>query len=246
MTNSVFFIFTFGFLSFFTNTIVAQSGTQNKNLYKTFDSIIGDEVSGLYNGVQYNNDFIVLEGKHQFLDTNDFSEGYVRYDNQHHYKIYIKYDLFYDEIIVRPQNSSGGLAFKLIKSLVDGFVLFDKKFVHIKARNQKTNEPIGYCEQLSETEFLTLYKKQIKKSSKKAKGAKIFYEFNQSNTYIIEYNNTFFPAAVSKDLISIFPDQKNVIKDYYRAYKKLLKSDPDTFFKLLLTRLNEVKQLKTA
>ncbi len=39
------------------------------------------------------------------------------------------------------------------------------------------------------------------------------------------------------ELTAIFPKRKAIIKDYFKSYKKLLKSDHDTFLKLLLKRL---------
>ncbi|AWX46148.1 hypothetical protein HME9304_03180 [Flagellimonas maritima] len=234
------------FTILFINNIEAQSDIKKDDLYETFDKIVGVEVSGLYNGIQYNNEYIVLDEKHQFLETDEFLEGFIGYDGQDYYGTYMKYDLFYDEIIVRPQNSSSGLAFKIIKSLVDEFSLNSKRFINIKALNSKTNEPFGYCELLSETEFFNLYKKYKKKPAKKARSGKIFYEFNQSSTYYLKYGNEYNPVTTRNDLISIFPDYKSVIKDYYKGYRQLLKSDQDTFIKLLIARLNELEQLKTA
>lgn len=233
-------------ICFFSNIIEAQLDSQKDDLYEIFDSTVGEEVSGLYNGIQYNNEVIVLDEKHQFLDTNNFLEGYAYYDDQDYYNVYIKYDLFYDEIIIRPQNSSGSLAFKLIKALVDSFSINGKNFVNVKAIDQKTNEPLGYCEVLSETELFSLYKKSVKKASKKIKNGMVFYEFNLSHTYHLKHKNVYSPATTRSELISIFPNYKSIIKDYYKGYRQLLKSDPDTFVKLLLARLNELEQLKTA
>lgn len=245
MRTPLFFALKLIFICFFSNIIDAQLDSQKIDLYDIFDNIIGQEASGLYNGIQYNNEFIILDEKHQFLDTSDFLEGSVHYNDQDYYNIYIKYDLFYDQIIIRPQNSSGSLAFKLIKPLVDGFSVNEKTFINVKAINQKTNEPLGYCEVLSETGLFILYKKSIKKASKKAKNDKVFYEFNLSYSYHLKYKNVYSLVTTRSELISVFPNHKSIIKEYYKGYRQLLKSDPDTFIKLLLTRLNKLEKLKT-
>jgi len=234
------------FFSLFSNTIDAQTDTKKNDLHEIFDSTIGEEASGIYNGIQYNNEFVVLNEKHQFYDTNNFLEEYVQYNDQDYHNVHLKYDLFYDEIIIRPQNASDGLAFKLIKALVDGFSLNGKTFVNLKAIDLKTNEPIGYCERLSGTELFDLYKKYVKKASKQVKGEQVFYQFNLDHSYYLSYNNVHSRATTRSELIAIFPHYKSIIKDYCKAYRRLLKSDPDVFMKLLLVRLNELEQPKKA
>lgn len=227
------------------NDIEAQSVKQDEDIHIVFDNIVGEEISGLYNGIQYANEFIVLDDKHQFLDTSNFVKGFVSYDGQEHYGVFAKYDLYLDELIIRPLNASDGLAFLLIKSLVDGFSLNGKSFVNVRAFNQKTGEPFGYCQLLSESKFFSLYKKSNKKPSKKAKTGKIFYEFNQSSVFYLEYDGEYYPATTRNELISIFPEYKDIIKDYYKGFKQLQKSEPDNFMKLLMARLKELLQSKT-
>ncbi|UII75797.1 hypothetical protein LV716_16265 [Flagellimonas sp. HMM57] len=245
MTNSAFFVFTFGFLGFFTNTITAQLDTKNENLYKTFDSIVGEEVSGLYNGVQYNNEFIVLEEKHQFFGANEFIKGYVQYDGQNYYDISLKYDLLNDHVIVSPKNASGSLTFRLINSKVNRFVINDRLFVNTTKNNLDSTENIGFCEVLLSKDIFSLYKKYIKKGSEKSKNSKVFFEFNLKESYYLNYGDNFLPVNTRSELILIFPDRKNVIKDYFKSYRNLLKSDHDTFLELLLKRLYEINESNT-
>ena len=90
-----------------------------------------------------------------------------------------------------------------------------------------------------------LYKKSIKKGSEKSKNGKVFFEFNLKDSYYVSYKDDFLPVDTRNELISIFPDKKTVIKDYYKSYRNLLKSDNDTFLKLLLKRLYEINKSNT-
>ena len=53
-------VLSYFFLAFFPNCIEAQPNIQKDALYEAFDVLVGEEVSGLYNGIQYANEYILL------------------------------------------------------------------------------------------------------------------------------------------------------------------------------------------
>ncbi len=165
-------------LVFFSNLVTAQSYDQKNDLYEAFDNTVGEEVSGLYNGIQYKNEYIVLGEKHQFFNVDKFVKGYIQYDSQNYYDVSFKYDLLNDDIIVSPENASGSLTFRLIKSKVSRFSLNERIFINTTKDSLKSTEDVGFCEVLVCTDIICLYKKHIKKGSEKSKNGKIFFEFD--------------------------------------------------------------------
>ncbi len=219
------------------------SGQSNEGLnkvYDWFDSIAGMDVSGLYNGTSYQNDFIVLNEKHQFFGSSDFTPCFLEYDGQEHYEVPAKYDLQNDELIITPRNTLGSLPLNLVKSKVRNFRLLERKFVHLSPLYFNLTQDLGFCEVILENAYFGLYKKYVKKGKEVSKEGKVFHEFNSGHSFHLHMDGNLYKLRNKQTLTQLFPDRKAAINDYYRNYRQMRLSKRDEFMVSLLAHLNEL------
>ena len=110
--------------------------SQNKNIVKHNDSLVGNENLPINNGLVYYNKYkITSEKTSQFLE-NKYNLGIVKYNGETYFDINLKYDVFEDVLIFKPTTQ---LAIEtcFISKQVDYFILKDKKISKIRNCNQQ-------------------------------------------------------------------------------------------------------------
>ena len=89
-----------------------------------------------------------------------------------------------------------------------------------------------------------LFKKHLKKKKKKTDQSFMYYKFIKESRYVIYYKNAYFKGNKKKDLVKVFPKQKNFIDSYYKTNKEMKKNNFDAFLtqfiQMLSTKLEEV------
>lgn len=78
-----------------------QYDTNKKDHYIWFDNIIGYENSGIYNGTLFLEKYKTESNNHHFFLDNKYKLGNLIYDNQPYYNVYLKYDIYEDELIAK-------------------------------------------------------------------------------------------------------------------------------------------------
>lgn len=217
-------------------------------LYHRFDSIVGKENLGINNGIRYINFYRTVDKSHSYYFTEQFSLGNLFYDNQSYNDIEIKYDVNSDVLVLKPMDEYSYLGIVLSTEKVASFVINTKKFVNINYGNSLPAESMnGYFQEIFIENSFTFYIKH-KKTRKKiidtkslSDGEKVTYdEFTDKNTYFIKYNSTFYNINSKKEVITIFPDKKKEIKEYYSKNSELESSNKEQFLENLMKYINSL------
>lgn len=217
----------------------AQDSTQ-RDYYNWFDSEVGIENTGLFNGIRYRELYRVKDNKHKFFQSPEFLTGDLSYDGQPYYDIPMKYDLFEDELIIELKAQSGTSILRLLKEEVDAFEIDGHRFRHLRnTKVYRSNDNIdGFYEVLSETGSIRLFKKHLKIRKKVLEDKMVLNEFRKDDGYFIEHDGLYYPISNKNDLIRAFPESKKQINDFYSGSKYLLKTDPDLFMIRMTERLD--------
>ncbi|KGO96439.1 hypothetical protein Q767_05915 [Flavobacterium enshiense DK69] len=190
------------------------------------------------NGIIHINEFRILNNKHRYYPNDKFEIGSATYNSQNYYDIPLKYDIYKDILIYRPQESEA-ISIELIHEKVTAFSINNKKFVYLNNIYfpMMQIKPGYYEENISGKNFI-FYIKHHRNKREILKGSSVFYEFDNDYEYLLEKNGTFNKISSKKDLIKLFPEYKRKINDFYSSSKKILKSDEPLFYEKMMTYLN--------
>ena len=220
------------FLLFFSTILTySQTTDEEKALYKWFDDKVGQENTGILDGIAYRELYKTKNGDHQFYAFSSFQKGNITYNGQYYFDVEMKYDIHNDEIIVKIPTQTVTHIIQLIKENVNEFSINNSKFILLQD---------GFYEVLSKTKTLSLYKKHKKTSTKYYSGRFIFYHFNKSkDEYLMYLNNEYQEITKSKNsFIKVLPEYKNEINLFYKSQNDLFNRDYDSFVKELISLLN--------
>lgn len=206
--------------------------SQNKNFIKHNDSLVGYENLPYNNGLVYTNKYpITSRNTFQFLE-NKYNTGIIQYNNQTYYDVNLKYDIFDDILIFKP-NSQLVLETSLITKQIDYFILKNKKFKKIETISSDNTISAGFYEEHPINEKSTLYtkhKKIIKQDSRSDKVSYIFYDYK---IYYIFYNNKLEEISTKNSIINLFPTLKNEIKKFYKENNNQKETNIQLFYQNL-------------
>ncbi|CAM3533374.1 hypothetical protein FSS13T_03360 [Flavobacterium saliperosum S13] len=224
---------------------IAQAQTSEEVLTKHFDQSLGSENLDINNGTVHVNEFRVLNNKHRYYPSDNFETGNVTYNNQQYFDIPLKYDLYKDILVYKPQNS-GIISINLIHDRVTSFRINNRNFILINSLLFPLS-PIktGYYEENVSGKNFTFYIRHHRDKREVLKGASVFNEFDDNYEYFIKRNGAFNKISSKKDLIKLFPEQKRKINDFYSASGKLKKTDELLFYEKLITYLNNAIENNT-
>ena len=201
------------FIILFTSTIYGQN---IDSIYELHDSIIGTQNSHLFNGKIHTNVFRVLSNKNQFFNESvDYITGNITIDDISFTDVQLKYDVYSDELIIKPNFEITQFGIVIDPTKVNHFKLLNKNFIYL--------EKEGYYELITKNEnykFLIKHKKIILKKLEKEY---VFYEFKNDYSYYCYYNNNLITLKSKKDFTKTFPNHKEKIESFYSQYNYLLK-----------------------
>lgn len=227
------------------NNALSQSAKKDSEVYLVFDQIVGKTNTGVFNGTEYFNKFRTINEKHQFFKGDQFYKGSLLLTEASYPDLDLKYDVYLDELIIGNLEILGSPMTVIDKGKVVAFTIGNSSFVNIKKEEESSDRALsGYAEILSEKNSLVLLKKHKKAISRKTNSKRAYYEFKDGHYYFLKYKNQLYPLKNLKSLISIFPDQKTILKTSYDSHQRLKKTQPDVFFKSIISDLQEALILK--
>ncbi|MGX1929968.1 hypothetical protein [Flagellimonas sp. 2504JD4-2] len=206
--------------------------------YNSFDSNIGIENTGLYQGVVYTDKYRTINENTQFFQTREFQSGSVCYDGQCYYDLDLKYDVYEDEVLVRLVTRVGGGTLKLFKNYIESFEIEGHSFTKILPEDTSTLNAYGFYEVALESTSFTLFTKYTKRNFDRKDRRSVYYEFlDGPSENVLLYENAYSVINSKKDIITLFPDLKREIDKFYNVARGLRKSDPDGFRISLMKRI---------
>lgn len=214
----------------------SQANSQDK-IYETYDAIVSLDNTGLYNGTEFTDLFLNTDGTYRYYNGFDYSKGSVIYNGQYYVNVLLKYDLLEDNLLTRSDDNLSIFNVKLIPEFVESFSIYNRKFVRLAQTNLGIASN-GFFEEVYLGNDLNLYIKHGKKKKDKALKSGIQYKFSENNFYVLKSNGIYSVISSAKDLEKILPEKEDEIRQFYKSYKTLYKSNPDSFMTKLVKYLD--------
>lgn len=229
--NNRIIIFSGIFFSFFGSSLCSQNlsmpSENYKETYIAFDSLLGMENLEISSGVEYIERHRMLNEKHKFFQSFDFQKGTVFYDGQPYFNINMKYNVVDDVVLVQLQNKGAQNIIQLYSSKLDGFKFRDRLFVNV---SEGDGLPVqGIFEVIFEDSGDKILKKHLLKEKKILEKKLLHYEFEADKPEYFFFHEGEIQEMNIKNLVNIFPQQKEEIRKYFRKHRKNLKNDPDSY-----------------
>ncbi|KFF07040.1 hypothetical protein [Flavobacterium reichenbachii] len=231
-----YFIILFGlFLNIF--SIHSQNNSEAAT-YNWLDRNLGVESLDFRNGPAHFNFDRTVDNQNRYYISNDFRNGSITYNNQNYYDLYLKYDIYADELILRPYTDSNNMQINLIKDNVGSFKLGNQKFVNLK--NLSSTFKGGYYDETLNGDKSILYIKYFKEKNNTLKDNVFLIEYRLKYEFLLLKENTFTLINDKKEIIKLYPDKKRKINDFYFMNRDLKKDDPGLFMKNLMKYINNI------
>jgi hypothetical protein len=186
----------------------------------------------LYNGRVWKNQFSVTDGD-QFFLSPVFATGSVSIDNNIFNQVKIKYDLFYDELLIQKND---GTIIQLNKEMINTFSLFTDNVTYRfkNFENHSAGSLNGYCQLLydGEIKIYVKYNKELIPTTI----TNGLPKFSQTNKIYIVKSGKIQRTDNRKDLLNLFiePDERILIKKYLRSNQiKISRNDPESFRRVI-------------
>ncbi|AFL82408.1 hypothetical protein Aeqsu_2968 [Aequorivita sublithincola DSM 14238] len=228
-------------LSAFILGISAFSQTSSKDkIYETFDNIVGVENTGLFNGTEFTDLFLNTDGTYRYFNGFDYVRGSVTYNGEYYVNVLLKYDLLEDNLLTRSDDNLSLFNVKFIPEFVESFSMYNRNFVRLSDTNLGLARN-GFYEAAYLGNDLQLYIKHSKRKKDRALNSGIQYKFSEDNFYLLKNKNAYSVIRSTKDLRKALPERADEIKDFYKSYKALYKSNPDSFMTKLVKYLDGSK-----
>lgn len=222
----------------FLNIYTSYCQSNNEiSLYNSFDKNIGVETLDFENGPAHLNFDKTINNQHRYYISEDFKQGSIRYNNQDYFDLLLNYDIYNDELVLRPYGELNTTKINLIKENIDCFKIGNEKFVNLKTINT-TSFKKGYYEEIPTGNNITLFIKYYKEKKKTNKAELDLIEFIPRHDFILLKENKFYLINDKKEIITLFPNSKKKINDFYFTYRSLKKDDNPLFMKNLLKYIN--------
>ncbi len=214
----------------------AQNNLNNK-VYKTFDALVGQNNTGLFNGTEFTDLYLNTNGTYRYFKGFDYVKGTVTYEGQYYVDVLLKYDLLEDNLLTQSSDNLSVFNVNLIPQFVDSFSIYNHNFVRLTGT--KLNLPDNsFFEEAFVGKNLELYIKHNKKKKDKPLKGGIQYKFSESNYYVLKNAGKYSIVNSVKDLRKILPQFEDQIKKYYKTYKTLYKSNRNVFMTNLVKYLD--------
>ncbi|WP_400081052.1 hypothetical protein [Winogradskyella sp. R77965] len=211
------------------HTGFAQIDKDETQLYQWTDSIIGQKNTGIYNGFVYTEKHRMINEKHKFFKDLNFVFGEVVYDDKPYTKVWMKYDIFEDQLILKHSFSPTDPSIILDKSRIESFSLFGHQFNNLSFTTQKGISIEGFFETLLKTDSLQLLKKYKKRIRSKTNENNRYYEFNDNNMYVLIKDNQHIIIKNPKKLTKQFSEYRRLIDEIELDSEKEKNKDYDDY-----------------
>ncbi len=218
---------------------IAQSNSDEK-YYKWFDSTIGIENTGLYNGVEYI-DAEQAKGEFiKFLYRGDFRNGTIDYDGQTYYDIPLKYDVFNDKLVIKIVGDNSTSILQLFTEKLSSFKTSGQSFTKIENTiTENDNDKLsGFYEILFDSSEIKVYKKHRKGQLRQIKNKTLLFEYKSKDPYyFLEHENNMYSVKNKRDFIQLFPEFKKEI-NALGVEGSVRRNNPDAYILAFTKQLN--------
>ena len=192
------------------------------------DTLQGKQL--LYNGRVWWNQHIKVRG-HAYYLSGDFNPGNVKLKGKEYKDLQIKYDIFFDEIILFVDPKT---IIVLNKEMIDGFSFsFENIFYNVRNFGSDSTSLLnGYANVLYEgpTSFYVKFLKKIEPLAEEKK----YDRFYQVHRMYIMHNSTLVPFSGKKGLLDILEDRKKELNVFIKENRTvILRKDPYSFIPVI-------------
>ena len=187
----------------------------------------------LYSGISYYDSHSNILG-HQFFGEDYWEQGTVDYDGQHYDSIFLKYDIYRDQLLIENFNSDGFLSPIIIyQKRVDSFMLMNHHFIKIEGDTAAILRT-GYYDLMyhgDDLQFLVRRRKDIVDSNEIST---IREEFLQKDRYYIKKGTDYYRFRKKGALLKLLKDRKKELKTFIRGRAMQFALQPDVQFAELI------------
>lgn len=231
MSSSKIMILRFSFLTlllistFYGSELYAQmSGSAIKTGMDAEQDTITDNQL-LYNGKMWRNQYYLVK-EDQFLYSKEFLPGSISMRGRSFSGVFLKYDLYKDEILTPTQDG----ILQINKEMIDSFSLSfqNRKFDFIKLQEDSLKKSSTFYNVVykGKTALLIRYYKKIDKLAVEGK----YDQFYQVSRVFLFKGNKLLQVTGKKDLLNSMGEDKAVIKEFMKANKiRVSEKDPASF-----------------
>ena len=221
----------------FLNIYTTQSQTNDDIIvYNWFDKNLGLESLDFKNGLAHLNFDKTATNQNRYL-TDEFKKGSINYNEQIYFDLFLKYDIYSDELVLRPYDEANTTKINLIKDNIKSFIIGNEKFTNLKELNTSIFKG-GYYEEVLIKNNITLYIKYYKEKKKSTKDEINLIDYVPKYEFILFKENKYNLISEKKEIITLFPDDKRKINDFYLMNRDLRKENPSLFMKNLIRYIN--------
>lgn len=218
----------------------AQNNSKDK-IFETYDALVGIDNTGLYNGTEFTDLFLNTDGSYRYFKGFDYSKGSVNYNGQYYVNVSLKYDLLEDNLLARSDDNLSIFNIRLIPEFVDSFSIYNLNFVRLTDTNLGLSGN-GYFEAAYLGKDLELYIKHVKRKKDRAKKGAVEYKFLDDNFYLLKNSGKYTVISSVKDIRKALPDKEDQIREFYKTYRLLYKSDRAMFMTRLVKHLGSLAE----
>ncbi len=171
-----------------------------------------------------------------FFNSDSYLKGSVVFNGQSLGNLDLKYDIFSDELVYKPESHPVIL---LNKEMVDSFEVsaFDiasgfREYRFVNAGSDPPGGPAGYVNLLYDgpTSLLVKYVKKIQPLADQG----IYDLFHQELTIFLKKDTILVPVTGRKNLLSLLGDKKKEVKDYSKKHRhRISMKEPDSLVPVL-------------
>jgi hypothetical protein len=186
----------------------------------------------LYNGRVWKNQFAITDGD-QFFLSPDFTNGSVGIDGNNFNRVKLKYDLFYDELLIQKYD---GTIIQLNKEMINSFNLFYNNMTYrfINFEIAPAWNLNGYCHLLydGDIKIYVRYSKDIIPTTI----TNGLPKFSQTNKIYIVKAGKIYRTDNRKDLLNLFEkgEEQVLIKKYIRSNQVVIsRNNPESFRRVI-------------
>lgn len=227
------------FLFVICNTSIINGQTNsNKSIYDWFDSIVGKGNLDINSG-EVLQDYDKIINKVDRFYFKDYARATVLYDNLIYNDVLLNYDIYKDDVIIKPNNVFSNTPLILNKEKLLFFFVNGKNFVNLNSKLPVDYEiENGFYEESLINEKFTLYTKHSKHKKDIIIGNNLYDDFTESSNFILLYQNKLYEINSRKSISVILPEHKKSINKYYANNQKLERSNKAKFLEDLFKNLN--------
>ncbi len=206
---------------------------QEINYLNTVDNLTNAINLPISNGLYHSNSYNIYTNN-TYLKKESATTGVVNYDGQSYYNIFLKYDVYQDELVYfQNENNRDGI--QLNSNNVASFSIYDRQFKRVDKNG--SIKKAGYYEVLGENEMLSFLCKHSKSRKAINENNRQYIEFyDYEKLFVLKENKL---IKLSKGwLIQNYPSLKKEIKDFYTTEKNLYEVSKNSFYSKLFKIIN--------